>query len=47
MIQVLDSEDEPNRFLGVRAIGLIIARIDNSSEEEKEEMSLNRKRGLH
>ena len=47
MIQVSDSEDEPDRFLGVHALGLVIARIDNSSEEEKEEMSLNRKRGLH
>lgn len=47
MIQVSDSEDEPDRFLGVHALGLVIARIDNSSEEEEEEMSLNRKRGLH
>ena len=47
MIQVSDSEDEPDRFLGVHSLGLVIARIDNSSEEEEEEMSLNRKRGLH
>ena len=47
MIQVSESEDEPDRFLGVHALGLVIARIDNSSEEEEEEMSLNRKRGLH
>ena len=47
MIQVSDSEDEPDKFLGVHAPGLVIARIDNSLEEEEEEMSLNRKRGLH
>ena len=47
MIQVSDSEDEPDKFLGVHAPGLVIAHIDNSSEEEEEEMSLNRKRGLH
>ena len=34
VVQVPDSEDELDRFLGVRTSGLIIARIDNSSEEE-------------
>ena len=46
MIQVLDLEDELDRFSGVRTSGLIIVRINNSSEEEEEEMALNRKKGL-
>ena len=46
MIQVLDLEDKLERSSGVRTSGIIVARIDNSSEEEKEEMSLNRKRDL-
>ena len=45
MVQVLDSEDEPDRFLGVHTSSLVIARIDDSFEEE-EEMALNRKKGL-
>ena len=43
VVQVSDSEDELNRFSGVRTLGLIIARIDNNSEDE-EEMALNRKK---
>ena len=46
MIQVLDSEDKPDRFLGVHTSDLVIAHIDNSSEEEEKEMTLNRKKGL-
>ena len=47
MIQVLDSKDKPDRFSGVHPSSLVVARIDNNSEEEKEEMALNGKRGLH
>ena len=47
MIQVLDSEDEPDRLLGVCTSGLVIARGGNSSEEEENEMTLNKKKGLH
>ena len=46
MVRVLDSEDEPERFSGVHTLGLVIARIDNSSREEGKEMALNRKKGL-
>lgn len=46
MIQVSDLEDEPDRSSGIRTFGFVVAHIDNSSEEEEEEMSLNRKRGL-
>ena len=46
VIQVSDSEDKPDRFSGVCPSGLVIACIDNSSKEEKEEMALNRKKGL-
>ena len=47
MVQVLNSEDEPDRFSGVHSPGLIIAQIDNNSEEEGEEIALNRKKDLH
>ena len=43
VVQVSDSEDELDRFSGVRTLSLIIARIDNNSEDE-EEMALNRKK---
>ena len=43
MVQVLDSEDEPDRFLGVHTSSLVIAHIDDSSEEEVK-MALNRKK---
>ena len=47
MIQVSDSEDEPDWSSSVHAFMLIVVRIDNSSEEEEEEeMSLNKKKGL-
>ena len=45
VVQVLDSEDEPDRFSSVRTPGLIIAHIDDSLEDE-EKMALNRKKGL-
>ena len=45
MFQVSDSEDEPNRFLGFCTLGLVIACIDESLEDE-EEMALNKKKGL-
>ena len=45
VFQISDLEDEPDRFLGVRTLGLVIARIDDSSEDE-EEMALNKKKGL-
>ena len=35
-----------DRFSGVRTSGFVVAHIDNSSEEEEEEMALNRKKGL-
>ena len=47
VIQLSDLEDETNRSSGVRAPGFVVARIDNSSEEEEDGMSPNRKRGLH
>ena len=46
MILVLDLEDELDRSSGVCAPGLVVARIDNNSEEEEEGMSLNKKKGL-
>ena len=45
VVQVSVSKDELERFLGVRTPGLVIARIDDSSKD-KEEMVLNRKKGL-
>ena len=45
VVQVSDSEDEPDRFSSVRTPGLIIAHIDDSLEDE-EKMALNRKKGL-
>ena len=48
MIQVSDSEDELEKFSGVRAFRLVVTRIaSNSEEEEKEIMPLERKKGLH
>ena len=46
MIQVSDLEDEPNRFSSTHTSDLIVTHIDNSFEEEEEEMALNRKKGL-
>ena len=45
MIQVIDSKDELDRSSGIRTPGFVVARINNSSEEEEDEMFLNRKRG--
>ena len=36
MIHVLDSEDELDRLSGVRISDLVIARVDNDSEQEEE-----------
>ena len=47
MIQVLDSEDEPDRLLGVYTSSLVITCGGNSSEEEENEMALNKKKSLH
>ena len=46
MIQVSDSEDKLDRSSNVRTSRFIVARVDNSLEEEEEEMAMNRKRGL-
>nr|POF26706.1 hypothetical protein CFP56_60856 [Quercus suber] len=45
VVQVLDLEDELDRFLGVLTLRLVIARMDDNLEDEKE-MALNRKKGL-
>ena len=47
MIQVLDSEDEPDRLLGVYTSSLVITCGGNSSKEEENEMALNKKKSLH
>ena len=41
----LELKNELDRFSSVRTSSLVIAHIDNSSEEEEEEMALNRKNG--
>lgn len=45
MILISDLEEEFDRFLGIHTSRFIVARVDDSSEEEGE-MSLQRK-GLH
>ena len=45
VVQVSNSEDEPDRFSSVRTPGLVIAHIDDSLENE-EKMALNKKKGL-
>lgn len=45
VIHLLDKEDELDRNLGVRAPGLIIARIDSNLKKE-EEMALNKRKTL-
>ena len=45
MIQVLDSEGELDRSSVVCNPKFIVARVDDSSEEE-EEMAFNKKKGL-
>ena len=42
----LELKNELDRFSGIRTSSLVVAHIDNSSEEEEEEMALNRKKGL-
>ena len=45
VVQVSDSENKPDRFSSVRTLGLVIAQIDDSLEDE-EKMTVNRKKGL-
>ena len=45
-VEILDTEGELNRTLGVCTPCLILAQIDDSSEEEEKEMSLNPGKGL-
>ena len=42
----LELKNELDRFSGVCTSSLVVAHIDNSTEEEEEEMALNRKNGL-
>ena len=42
IVHISDAEKETNRHLGVQAPILVIAHLDNTSEEEKDEMTLNR-----
>ena len=46
VIHISDAEDEFDRISGVRTLCLVVANIDNSSEEEEEEMALNPRKGL-
>ena len=41
VVQVLDSEDKLDRVTIVCPLGLVVAHIDDSSEDEEEEMALN------
>ena len=42
VIPISDTEDEPDRHSSVHASILVVARPDRSSEQEKDEMALNR-----
>ena len=42
IVHISDTEKETNRHLGVQAPILVIAHLNNTSEEEKDEMTLNR-----
>lgn len=46
VVEVLDFEDELDRVSGVRPYSLVIARLDDSSEDKEEEMALNQRKGL-
>ena len=46
VIHVLDAEDKFDRFSGVHTLGLVVAHVVDSSEEEEEEMALNPRKGL-
>ena len=46
IIHILDPEDEFDRISGVRTPGFILAKIDDSSEKDKEEMALNPRKDL-
>ena len=41
VVQVSDSKDELDRVSVVHPLSLVVAHIDNSLEDEKEEMALN------
>ena len=41
VVHISDTEDEPDRHSGVHALILVIARPDNTSDEEDDEMTLN------
>ena len=46
VIKFLDSKGELDRVSSVCTFGLVVACIDDSLEDEEEEMALSRKRGL-
>ena len=46
MVQVPKSEDDLDRVSTARPLGLVVTHIDDSSEDEEEEMALNQRRGL-
>lgn len=46
LVKVLDLEGELDKLLGVCTSGFVVARIDDSLEDEEKEMALNRKKGL-
>ena len=41
IVHILDAEDEPDKHSGVYTLTLVIARLDDSSEEEEDKMVLN------
>ena len=42
IVHISKAEDEPDRHSGVHTPILVIARLDNTSKEEEDEMALNR-----
>ena len=46
VIHISDLEDEFDRISGVRTLGFILVKVEDSSEEEKEKMALNSRKGL-
>ena len=46
MSSISDPEDEFDRISGVRTLGFILVKVEDSSEEEKEKMALNSRKGL-
>ena len=41
IVHISDAEDEPDKHSGVHTLTLVIARPDDSSEEEEDKMVLN------